>query len=574
MRKTAVFIALALLLAIGATPVLANGIPKLPHAFYGSVTINGAPASAGTQVSATVGIGDIISTQNPVTTVGGSYGIGSSYLLVQGYDIPDGATITFYVNGMEAEGATAIFKAGGGPTEQNLVLVSDIAAQKVETVPAGQTGHVIDFSTEANTTITVNTTGEVTITVKKYYSNPHPGAGGLPANMLPRFIDISVDNPDAVVWPIYVEQTYTDAEVVGLDEANLAMYYFQAGAWHRCSDTGVNTAANYVWANMTRSELSGSPISVGGPAAAAPPSAPPAGGGGGGPEIVRVTLTGLISDWSLRVDPLGTVQATCRLTSSDGKLTLDIVAGTVLRDSAGGALAVLAASGEPYPPAPPEGKVIIAAYSLTPDGATFSPPIIMTIKYDPDVLPEGCAEEDLCIAYWDGKKWCYLGSVCHAAKDEVSCQVSHFTTFGIIGTIRPPELAAFSIGKLAIEPAEVSPNQPVTIIATVSNSGDKEGSYSVALSVNEVKEAEKSVTVAAGGSQDVSFTVTRAEVGSYSVTVNGLSGEFTVTTVPALPVPTPTPTVAKPINWPLIGGIIAGVIVLIVVIFSVARRRA
>ncbi len=34
-------------------------------------------------------VGDIISTQNPVYTVGGNYGIDSLYLLVQGYDIPD-----------------------------------------------------------------------------------------------------------------------------------------------------------------------------------------------------------------------------------------------------------------------------------------------------------------------------------------------------------------------------------------------------------------------------------------------------------------------------------------------------
>ena len=66
MRKIAVFIALVLLLALGAAPALAaGGIPKLPHAFYGSVTVNGAPAAAGTQISATVDIGEIIPTQNP-----------------------------------------------------------------------------------------------------------------------------------------------------------------------------------------------------------------------------------------------------------------------------------------------------------------------------------------------------------------------------------------------------------------------------------------------------------------------------------------------------------------------------
>ena len=120
MRKTAIFIALVLLLALGVTPALAaGGVPKIPHAFFGSVIVNGAAAADGTQVSATVNIGTIISTQNPVTTVGGSYGISNPYLLVQGYDIPDGTTINFYVNGVST-GQTASFIAGGGPTQEDL----------------------------------------------------------------------------------------------------------------------------------------------------------------------------------------------------------------------------------------------------------------------------------------------------------------------------------------------------------------------------------------------------------------------------------------------------------------------
>ena len=119
MRKATIFIVLSLLLVFCASPALAAGIPALPHAFYGSVTINGNPAPDGSRVSATVDQGDIIATQNPVTTAGDSFGISSPKLLVQG-DIPNGATITFYVNDVEVEGATAIFEAGGGPTQVDL----------------------------------------------------------------------------------------------------------------------------------------------------------------------------------------------------------------------------------------------------------------------------------------------------------------------------------------------------------------------------------------------------------------------------------------------------------------------
>ncbi len=50
MKKIAIFIALSALVLLCAAPALANGIPKLPHAFYGSVEVNGVSATDNTQV--------------------------------------------------------------------------------------------------------------------------------------------------------------------------------------------------------------------------------------------------------------------------------------------------------------------------------------------------------------------------------------------------------------------------------------------------------------------------------------------------------------------------------------------
>jgi len=572
--KTFISLGLVLLVMLCAAPVYANGGPPgLPDTFYGTVTINEDPAPDGTQISATVAEGEVLTTsQNPIETVNGNYGIDGLHLLVQGYDLS--GAITFYVNGVEVEGVTATFEAGGGPTEMNLDLVSDVTAQKVTTVPAGQTDYVIDFSAEANTTITVDTTGQVTITVKKYASNPHPGAGGLPANMLPRFIDIEIDVLGNIAWPMLVEQTYTDAEVAGLDESSLGMYYYKTGAWHRCSATGVNTGTNTIWANMTSTELSGSPIAFGG-AAAPGPVVGGGGGGGGGPEITRVGLTGLTAWPSLRVDPEGTVQTTCCLTSTDGNLILDIAKDSVLLDSAGKALTVLSASHDRSPPKAPAGKTVIAAYNITPSGATFDPAIALTIKYDEGALPEDCAESGLCICCWDGGKYCDRDTTCDIAQDISCCQVNHLTTFALIGTIAPPAAApaAFSVSNLTIQPSEVNPKEAVTITVSVAITGEVEDSYSVVLKINEVKEAEKSVTVAAGASEDVSFTVTREEAASYDVVVDGLSGSFTVKAPPAAVPAPPVPEVRTPLNWPLIGGLIGGGIVVVLLIFFLVRRR-
>ncbi|MBA7668529.1 hypothetical protein ES703_76641 [subsurface metagenome] len=105
MKKLTIFIVLALLLALGATPVYAQVIPALPHAFYGSVTINGDQAPAGTKVEAR-GSGVITGKGNPIETeVVGIYGTSNPYeqrLIVQG-NIEEGEIITFYVDDVSTD---------------------------------------------------------------------------------------------------------------------------------------------------------------------------------------------------------------------------------------------------------------------------------------------------------------------------------------------------------------------------------------------------------------------------------------------------------------------------------------
>ena len=106
---------LALALLLGATAVWAY--PPLPHAFYGTVTIGGAPAPIGTLISAQVGGVDC---GNYTTSVVGQYGHPAEldYLVVQG-DIETGATIDFYIDGIKAD-QTYLFEVGGGPTDLDL----------------------------------------------------------------------------------------------------------------------------------------------------------------------------------------------------------------------------------------------------------------------------------------------------------------------------------------------------------------------------------------------------------------------------------------------------------------------
>ena len=86
----------------------------------------------------------------------------------------------------------------------------------------------------------------------------------------------------------------------------------------------------------------------------------------------------------------------------------------------------------------------------------------------------------------------------------------------------------FLVSNLSIQPAEVRPNEPVTVTVSVANTHHTWGIYSLVLKINGVKEAKGQANVDAGSSQDVSFSVTREDPGRYRVFINGLSGSFHV----------------------------------------------
>jgi len=137
--KMVAFVLLAMLLALAVTPVYADVAPTLPHAFYGTVDINGSPAPVGTEVEVRgegvqTGVGN-----NPiVTAVEGEYGGGTDpmapKLIVQG-SIAEGTTVTFYVNGF-ATGQTAQWHSGE-VTEIDLAATIEEGAVPEEPPDAG-----------------------------------------------------------------------------------------------------------------------------------------------------------------------------------------------------------------------------------------------------------------------------------------------------------------------------------------------------------------------------------------------------------------------------------------------------
>ncbi len=100
---------------------------------------------------------------------------------------------------------------------------------------------------------------------------------------------------------------------------------------------------------------------------------------------------------------------------------------------------------------------------------------------------------------------------------------------GLSGTFKVKAAPAnFTVTNLSISPQSVEAGRAVTISATVTNSGDSPGSYTAILYINASQEETKSITLNAGESQVVSFTVVKESIGFYHVFLDGSTGTFTV----------------------------------------------
>ena len=265
--------------------------------------------------------------------------------------------------------------------------------------------------------------------------------------------------------------------------------------------------------------------------------------------------------------------------SEDGRLNIFIPEGTTALDEEGNPLTSLEIIVDETPPAPPpETNIVGIPYNLEPGGATFDQLTTITWNYDPDEISPGVAEEDLVLAYYDeaAGEWVELPSVVDPVNNTITARVDHLTIFAIIAPVPPPVPAAFTTSSLSISPPEVSISEMVSISILVTNTGEEEGSYTVTLKINEVIEETKEITLA-GGSETVSFTTAKDEVGTYSVSVNGLSGSFTVKEVPlpgaSPPAPASLPATLAGVKWAILGPILAVVVFLTTFLLIRLRRR-
>ena len=137
-------------------------------------------------------------------------------------------------------------------------------------VSAGK--YVINASTQADAVVEKSGVGKPEVEVKKYISNPVGKTSFKPV----KFVDLKVNSSSGLDY-LLLKVYYTKGEISGLNESSLRLYWWNGAKWVQCSDTGVNMAENYVWANITStstpslSQLTGTVFGAGGVALPPPP---------------------------------------------------------------------------------------------------------------------------------------------------------------------------------------------------------------------------------------------------------------------------------------------------------------
>jgi hypothetical protein len=199
----------------------------------------------------------------------------------------DGSPVVPTVSGSDVNGWTFNFTATGLSYEWHnaSITVPDMAGNTAawfiefattsvpaisasQTVPAGAST-VVGNSTIGVSANVTTTTGSPVVTVANYTGNP---AGPATFSALGKYVDVHLDDA-AGVSGVEIRVYYADADVAnaGLNESLLKLYWWDGTSWLECSNTGVDTAANYIWAKIDQtstpnvSQLTGAPFGGGQP---------------------------------------------------------------------------------------------------------------------------------------------------------------------------------------------------------------------------------------------------------------------------------------------------------------------
>ena len=155
---------------------------------------------------------------------------------------------------------------------------------------------------------------------------------------------------------------------------------------------------------------------------------------GGEPTAYQMEINLLGAKYDVAVDSQGKLESSTLAASADSEISLSIDSGTIVLDSDKKPLQTIEAVIAPNPPPLPEGADYISpVYDLRPQGASFNPPLKLTLSYDPAQLPQGPKENDVYIACYEDGRWEAMRyKQVDTKRHLVTTQIEHFSKYAVL----------------------------------------------------------------------------------------------------------------------------------------------
>lgn len=307
------------------------------------------------------------------------------------------------------------------------------------------------------------------------------------------------------------------------------------------------------------------------------------GGGGGGDGGGYYIPTGTIAEVVPEIDyftvdfqgritrvPVsseGAIQNSIYAPSPDGAHLFTMPQGTITLDKVGNIIKLITIRDTQMPSLNETQVSLGLAYDFEPSGVTFSQPVVITLGYDLNQVPNKI--ESINLAYYSESGWIGLaglpGTIAEAGK--VSAPVQHFSTYAVIAKKLP---ASFRASNLVIKPSEntywqglpfiIVKGDKAEISVEVLNNGGVNGDYTGVLKLNDKAFSQQVITLIPDQNGKLIFNATDLKSGNYRVEIGGLTGTLSSTLW---------------INWWLLSGLIIALaaVIWLITFFAMKKKK-
>ena len=311
-----------------------------------------------------------------------------------------------------------------------------------------------------------------------------------------------------------------------------------------------------------------------------PPSHPPTGAEEGAPETISLLEVDMLDEQaSVEIGADGTLSEPSTLTDRSGNFIIYIDGGTEVTGLGGMELSRIELRITDESIVIPDDIVVLSPiYKLT--GYTrsmevtpinFDPPVKLTIKYDPQNLPENTFLPFIA-NYTDEQGLIRLQPPLDSTDEigKAKALISHASLFVVAAEVLPPPPplpARFEASNLTINPKQAQLGQPVTISVTIINEGATEGSFELHLIIDGIVRIVKEVTLAGKSSETLTFEVSNLAAGKHQVKIAGLAENFKIVRITI-------PPEESRVNWLLLDISVGAALVIGALVLYLTTRRS